>query len=160
VAGDKPRAQLDAIVERLRARALTLDEALTAVGARDLVRRADNSYFGHANQQAHDSLYAREWEPALVWATAAKEVLDYLRPPQPKELLIRVSKRITAAGGFDDRFVAYSEYAAGVAAFHLGRYEQALASLRRAKSLRERVESRGFTVADCSQLLAQIPQLT
>ncbi len=153
---DKGKTGLADVVERLQEGALTLDEALSAVAAKSLLRHAGVHYIAHANYQSYASLNAGKSDLALVWARAAQEALDYLRPP-PRNLGLRLSRRITSAVGLHDGVLAYSEYLAGIAVLHLGRYQEAKASMQRAQAIAERTESAGFTAADCAQIIGQIP---
>ena len=156
VAEDKGQTRLTSVVGRFRQGELTLDEALVEVAAKGLVRYAGVQYIARANHQAWESLTAGDSATALLWARAAQLAYDDLRPP-PKNLGLRLSRKLTAMVGLTDRVVAYSEYLAGIAASSLGRHGEARSSLLRALAIVEQGESPGFTVADCVRELDQIP---
>jgi hypothetical protein len=156
VTTDKGRAGLANVVGRFRAGERTLDEALVEVRAKSLLRHAGRNYILHANHEAYASLAAGQPDGALVWASAAQEALDYLRPP-PRNLGGKLSRRITSAIGLSDGVLAYSEYIAGVAALRLGRYDEARKRIVRAQTISEYAASVGFTAADCRDVLGRIP---
>jgi hypothetical protein len=156
VTADKGQAGLAAVVGELREGARTLDEALAAVATKSLLRHAGRNYILHANHEAHASLAAGQSDLALVWASAAREALDYVRAP-PRNLGARLSRRITSAIGLNDGVLAYAEYIAGVAALRLRRYDEARTRILRAQAIAEHAESAGFTAADCRDVLERIP---
>jgi hypothetical protein len=145
-------AALADVVDEVRRGSLAIDEALNAVAVKDLVKRADPSYVAAANRAAYKSLNDGHPDLALVWATAAKQGYDYLRPAGGG--LRRISRRLTEFAGLNEEAIVYSEFLAGIAALRLGRYADAKASLHRAQAIAEKANTKAVTIADCARYLA------